>query len=187
VGRQAAPPRPETVTGSRTGAGDSGYRPGHLDDRTRQRSSARRAERRSHRAATDPAATHQRTAPLLPRVSSRDSDRTPGLLRPLLYPFDPNLISQGVPPDDRANADAKIYGPVGGSPKPAETPASSPPNDTAAVAPSAYSGAGSGPSVAIVKYDPKTGRYVDPQGNASVQTNLAAPPTEWTDLLLPTG
>jgi virulence factor Mce-like protein len=103
------------------------------------------------------------------------------------YPVDPNLISQGVPPDDRADADAKIYGPVDGSPKPAETPAAPPPNDTAAAAPSAYSGAASGPSVAIVKYDPKTGRYVDPHCNASVQRNLAAPPAGWTDLLLPTG
>jgi len=34
------------------------------------------------------------------------------------YPLDPNLISQGVPPDSRALPDANIYGPVNGSPLP---------------------------------------------------------------------
>lgn len=34
------------------------------------------------------------------------------------YPLDPNLISQGIPPDDRVNPDANIYGPLQGSPLP---------------------------------------------------------------------
>jgi virulence factor Mce-like protein len=34
------------------------------------------------------------------------------------YPIDPNLISQGVPPDSRALPDSNIYGPLDGSPLP---------------------------------------------------------------------
>ncbi|WP_197380296.1 MCE family protein [Mycolicibacterium mengxianglii] len=34
------------------------------------------------------------------------------------YPLDPNLIAQGIPPDDRVNPDANIYGPLQGSPLP---------------------------------------------------------------------
>jgi hypothetical protein len=34
------------------------------------------------------------------------------------YPFDPNLISQGVPPDDRITANDHIFGPVEGTPLP---------------------------------------------------------------------
>ena len=111
------------------------------------------------------------------------------------YPLDPNLISQGAPPDDRVNPDTKIYGPTEGSPRPAVIPGSPPsdgtpaappapaPNDVVPAAPSAYDGSSPGPSVAVVKYDPRTGRYVDPQGNTFVQKNLAYRATKWTDLL----
>ena len=34
------------------------------------------------------------------------------------YPLDPNLLSQGVPPDDRVTADQRIFGPVEGTPLP---------------------------------------------------------------------
>jgi hypothetical protein len=34
------------------------------------------------------------------------------------YPLDPNLLSQGVPPDDRVTADKRIFGPVEGTPLP---------------------------------------------------------------------
>src|ERR1700735_4716080 len=33
-------------------------------------------------------------------------------------PIDPNLIAQGIPPDDRATADQRIFGPVEGTPLP---------------------------------------------------------------------
>jgi virulence factor Mce-like protein len=33
-------------------------------------------------------------------------------------PLDPNLLSQGVPPDDRATADKRIFGPIEGTPLP---------------------------------------------------------------------
>jgi phospholipid/cholesterol/gamma-HCH transport system substrate-binding protein len=34
------------------------------------------------------------------------------------YPFDPNLISQGVPPDDRTDFNDRIHAPIGGTPLP---------------------------------------------------------------------
>lgn len=56
------------------------------------------------------------------------------------YPIDPNLVSQGIPVDDRVNPDAKIYGPIDGSPlppglAPAGTPPDAPPPDAAGPAP----------------------------------------------------
>jgi phospholipid/cholesterol/gamma-HCH transport system substrate-binding protein len=45
------------------------------------------------------------------------------------YPLDPNLIAQGIPPDDRVNYDANIYGPIEGTPLPpgALAPEATPP------------------------------------------------------------
>ena len=34
------------------------------------------------------------------------------------YPLDPNLLAQGVPPDDRITGNDRIFGPVGGTPLP---------------------------------------------------------------------
>ncbi|MBJ7337178.1 MlaD family protein [Mycolicibacterium sp.] len=135
------------------------------------------------------------------------------------YPIDPNLISQGVPPDSRVNPDANIYGPIEGSPLPPgspgpsgtppdatePTPAQAPipssppvapsdvlapnavPGDPPAAAPSSFSGNGSGggPSVAVVHYDPRTGRYVGPDGHMYTQADLTAPAAarNWKDML----
>src|ERR1700735_5771214 len=33
-------------------------------------------------------------------------------------PVDPNLLAQGIPPDDRVTADKRIFGPVEGTPLP---------------------------------------------------------------------
>ncbi len=38
------------------------------------------------------------------------------------YPLDPNLISQGVPPDDRVTVGDNIFGPVEGTPSPPALP-----------------------------------------------------------------
>src|ERR1700749_3690004 len=35
-----------------------------------------------------------------------------------LAPVDPNLLAQGIPPDDRVTADKRIFGPVEGTPLP---------------------------------------------------------------------
>ncbi|BBX30229.1 MCE family protein [Mycolicibacterium alvei] len=171
------------------------------------------------------------------------------------YPLDPNLISQGVPPDSRVLPDANIYGPLQGSPLPpgvsAPPPGAAPqpvlppnfagtgpgallpgqplyleppvpgappppPVDPDAVplppadlpsateipmvphegghapmpfaepgvAPSAFNGgAGTGPSVAIAKYNPRTGEYMGPDGNLYKQANLVSVPKSWQDLM----
>jgi phospholipid/cholesterol/gamma-HCH transport system substrate-binding protein len=165
------------------------------------------------------------------------------------YPFDPNLIAQGVPPDDRVDFNDRIFAPIEGTPMPpgatpdgtptdplaamgppppsapplpppppgnslngqpippleaplapaagevppipdgpAPGPVEAPPVDGGAVpaAPSAFSGKGSGgPSVAITTYDPRTGRYVTPDGQVQQLTNTVAgsEPKSWKDLL----
>jgi hypothetical protein len=170
------------------------------------------------------------------------------------YPLDPNLLSQGIPPDDRVTADRRIFGPLEGTPLPpgavprgtppgprganpppgtlgaAAPPAPSsasmstqaadfppiapldvptqgalppaapavpppptvpPPPDTVNGAPSHAHPSSFGakpsahvPSVAVAPYDPRTGRYVAPDGKLYRQSDLATStaPKEWQDL-----
>jgi virulence factor Mce-like protein len=123
------------------------------------------------------------------------------------YPIDPNLIAQGVPPDDRAGPDSSIYGPLERTPPPGQgesapangEPAVPPPPPPAAssvpqvplapgtpapaetgpvAAPSSFDANGSGgPSVAVATYDPQTGQYATPDGQVFRQANLAAQPS----------
>jgi phospholipid/cholesterol/gamma-HCH transport system substrate-binding protein len=55
------------------------------------------------------------------------------------------------------------------------------------VAPSSFTtnGTGSGPSVAVAQYNPKTGVYVSPDGHAYQQSNLVSPgtPKSWKDMM----
>lgn len=52
------------------------------------------------------------------------------------------------------------------------------------VAPSAFDGdAGNGPSVAIAKYNPRTGEYMGSDGNLYKQTDLVSTPKTWQDLM----
>jgi phospholipid/cholesterol/gamma-HCH transport system substrate-binding protein len=184
------------------------------------------------------------------------------------YPFDPNLIAQGVPVDDRVDFNDRIHAPLEGTPlppgagstgmppdplaapipltpsapplpppppgnslngvpiPPVEAPVAPaagdvpsaphgpppgpvdvpppgpvdvpppgpvevPPPDGGAVpaAPSAFgsngSGRGAGPSVAVAQYDPRTGRYLAPDGQLQqVSTPVAGTqPRSWKDLL----
>jgi virulence factor Mce-like protein len=129
------------------------------------------------------------------------------------YPLDPNLISQGIPPDDRVTLNDSIYGPLEGTPMPpgpppaqgvpgpppaddappaalpapAEVPAVPVPGpaDGVPVAPSAFTPNGSGPSVAIATYDPQSGQFAAPDGTVGRQADLVAgaQPQTWTDLL----
>lgn len=55
------------------------------------------------------------------------------------YPLDPNLISQGVPPDDRVNGDEYIYAPTEGTP-PGPLPAPTPPSEGPPAPPPAPAG-----------------------------------------------
>jgi hypothetical protein len=129
------------------------------------------------------------------------------------YPIDPNLIAQGIPPDDRVDADDHQYGPIEGTPLPpgvppatevtAPTPPSpadntTPPVDSSplpppqpvpgdAVAPSSFAGndTGASASVAVARYNPRTGAYMAADGHLYRQSNLAAAaPKAWTDLVL---
>ncbi|MGV0746492.1 MCE family protein [Mycolicibacterium sp. XJ870] len=106
------------------------------------------------------------------------------------YPFDPSLIAQGVPPDDRTTLDEQIFGPLEGTPPPVDAPpppadVPPPPADGAVpVAPSAFAPAAGGPSVAFAIYNPRTGQYATPDGEVYSQTNLVTPkPQSWEDML----
>jgi phospholipid/cholesterol/gamma-HCH transport system substrate-binding protein len=170
-------------------------------------------------------------------------------------PLDPNLLSQGIPPDDRVTVNDRIFGPIEGTPlppgavprgtppgprgaygppgpgyaapplpssgpplapmspmsadlapiapldvpSPGERPspaavpappaAPAPPDQVNGVqpqaAPSSFGAKISGPSVATAKYDPRTGRYVGPDGKLYQQSDLATSkaPKTWQDML----
>jgi phospholipid/cholesterol/gamma-HCH transport system substrate-binding protein len=127
------------------------------------------------------------------------------------YPVDPNLLSQGVPPDDRVSADKRIFAPLEGTPLPPESPGprgtppgppapgslneppsvpapAVPPAGAAPAAPSSFDANSSerGPSVGVVHYDPRTGRYVRPDGQLFRQADLTPPatPKSWQDMIL---
>ncbi len=151
------------------------------------------------------------------------------------YPFDPNLVAQGVPLDDRVTFGDNIFAPVEGTPLPpgvgpppgpvpppgapppavpaagtlAPAEATTPPPDEApqlapppaegpapgpapeGAAPQAMPSASgtsssvAGPSVATVQYNPRTGRYVGPDGRLYQQSDLvtSSAPKTWEDLL----
>ena len=131
------------------------------------------------------------------------------------YPLDPNLISQGVPPDQRVNMRDRIFGPVEGTPLPPglqpppggpgqtspqspAVPAPAPPEGAepgdgttagvASAAPSAFKPNGSrrGP-VAFARYDPQTGHYLAADGRLYQQSDLVtnARPKSWKDMMMP--
>jgi phospholipid/cholesterol/gamma-HCH transport system substrate-binding protein len=130
------------------------------------------------------------------------------------YPLDPNLIAQGIPPDDRVTFEENIHAPIEGTPMPPGAPpppgmapspgpvtpvvpplpdqAAPPPAGTpgaVTAAPSSYGANTSGPdpSVAIAHYDPQTGQYATPDGNFAQQTDLVDPPKTWQDLIFKAG
>jgi phospholipid/cholesterol/gamma-HCH transport system substrate-binding protein len=125
------------------------------------------------------------------------------------YPLDPNLISQGVPLDDRLTYRDRIFGPVEGTPPPpglpGPPPAAPPPpaplpapaptelpppagTDLPPAEPNAFNSKGPRvtPSVAVLHYDPRTGRYVTPDGHLFRQSDLvpAKTPKTWKDMLV---
>jgi virulence factor Mce-like protein len=110
-------------------------------------------------------------------------------------PFDPNLLKQGIPIDDRVDFNDRIFAPPGGTPLPPwATPAGTSPDSPRPVVPAPPPGAPDaapsantdpGPSVAVVPYDPNTGKYMTPDGRYEQQTNLVpgSGPKTWTDLM----
>jgi phospholipid/cholesterol/gamma-HCH transport system substrate-binding protein len=150
-----------------------------------------------------------------PTVEICDSDKPfePLALHPHTfgpYPIDPNLISQGIPPDDRVpgEADGRLFAPVQGTPPPPGAQPSGagleapppplgdpPPPDPHTgdispempAAPSSFNTNGAdGPSVAVASYDPRTGRYLGPDGIAHTQSDLVTDttPRDWKELVL---
>jgi hypothetical protein len=118
------------------------------------------------------------------------------------YPIDPNLVSQGVPVDGRVDLDERIHAPIEGTPLPPgvtvppgtppgvpapfEQPPSTPamPPGGVPAAPNAFTPGG--PAVAIVQYDPQTGRYAAPDGRVLQQTDLAAGAHKtWQQMMIP--
>jgi phospholipid/cholesterol/gamma-HCH transport system substrate-binding protein len=127
-----------------------------------------------------------------PTVQICDSDRP---FEPLAmrqhalgpFPFDPNLIAQGIAPDRRVTDDKQIFGPVRGAPLPTGAP---PPQPPAAAAPSsAQLGDQGAPPVVVATYDPSTGRYLSADGIAHTQLDLKAGSAQhgWQELVLPEG
>jgi virulence factor Mce-like protein len=129
------------------------------------------------------------------------------------YPIDPNLVSQGIPPDNRVTDDEHIFGPLAGTPRPGDAvpaagpeqippaPAEAPPPDPGQIppsqpnnggdpgalpaAPSAFAPEASGrPPVVVTQYNPRTGRYMS-DGQPYQQTNLVngAIPKSWKEML----
>lgn len=97
------------------------------------------------------------------------------------FPIDPNLIAQGVPPDDRVTFQEQIHGPIEGTPMPPAVPG---PGGATPAAPSSSSSTAPEPSVAFATYNPQTGQYAAPDGNVYRQTDLVTPPAQnWEDLL----
>jgi len=120
------------------------------------------------------------------------------------YPLDPNLISQGIPPDDRTTVDNHIFGPVEGTPPPAGVSpppagtlpapepqqAPNPPVDphsatdapppaganpaAPTASPSGFNRVESGPPVALARYNPHTGEYLAYDGKWYRQSDLVA-------------
>ena len=77
-------------------------------------------------------------------------------------------VPPGVSPDD-------LHFPPTATPVPAPPPI---------VSPSAFTGGqGKGPSVAVAKYNPRTGEYMGSDGKLYRQADLAAAPTSWRDLM----
>ncbi|MDG4664818.1 MlaD family protein [Mycobacterium sp. 236(2023)] len=77
------------------------------------------------------------------------------------YPFDPNLVGQGVPPDDRVTEGELDFAPPQGTPPP--------------------------PPAAPALYDPGSGRVAAPDGTVFTQADLAAGggAATWQELILP--
>jgi phospholipid/cholesterol/gamma-HCH transport system substrate-binding protein len=121
----------------------------------------------------------------------------PHILGP--YPFDPNLVAQGIPPDSRVSRDETIFGPITGTPPPpGAAPAGTPPDSSSPPpppdvppgqphpsAPSAHQTGSGTANFAVAQYNPRTGNYFGADGNLYTQTNVAdnPPAASWTDLL----
>ena len=90
-----------------------------------------------------------------------------------------------APPAEAPLAPAAAPVPPADAPPPAPVPDLAPMDSGGGVAPSAFTGGPTGPSVAIATYDPATGQYATPDGSVFRQSDLVKPGAErsWKDLL----
>jgi phospholipid/cholesterol/gamma-HCH transport system substrate-binding protein len=118
-------------------------------------------------------------------------------------PIDPNLITQGIPPDSRVNSGDHLYGPINGTPPPSgatptppqepsdpappETsgfvdPTLAPPSDPSTPSPAVQTSTApssfdterpDGASVSTASYNPRTGSYLGPDRRMYRQTDIA--------------
>jgi hypothetical protein len=92
-----------------------------------------------------------------------------------------------APPADAAIPPPPPGNSLNGEPIPPAGPPPGPDGGVPAAAPSSFdgNGSGTGPSVAVARYNPATGMYVTPDGQVFRQTNLSAKgaPKSWEDLL----
>jgi phospholipid/cholesterol/gamma-HCH transport system substrate-binding protein len=93
------------------------------------------------------------------------------------YPFDPNLIAQGVPPDDRTDFNDRIHAPIGGTPlPPGAMPAATPPDATPPGAPPPPLGPAPGPvAPAAVAPAPPAGNSLN---GVPIPADPVPPPAE---------
>ncbi|MCG7581210.1 MCE family protein [Mycolicibacterium sp. OfavD-34-C] len=129
------------------------------------------------------------------------------------YPFDPNLVAQGIPLDSRVNERERLYAPIEGTPPgnavpppgseltPPPDAGTPPPNgapplpapdtalpqgaDAPPAAPAGFAApyATPGPSVAVAPYNVVTGQYTTPGGAIASQTDLVGPAETWQELM----
>jgi phospholipid/cholesterol/gamma-HCH transport system substrate-binding protein len=105
---------------------------------------------------------------------------------PVSPPWAPQVTDPAAvpPPPAGIPAATEVPLPPGVAPGDVPLPPTAVPVPAPGVAPSAFSGgASSGPSVAIAKYNPRTGEYMGSDGKLYRQADLAAAPKTWQDLM----
>ncbi|MDT5408479.1 MAG: phospholipid/cholesterol/gamma-HCH transport system substrate-binding protein [Mycobacterium sp.] len=87
-------------------------------------------------------------------------------------PLDPNLLAQGVPPDDRVTADKRIFGPIEGTPMPlGAIPRGTPPGPRGATPPPGTMGAATPPVPSSANMSTQAENYP-----SIAPLDIAAPP-----------
>jgi virulence factor Mce-like protein len=111
--------------------------------------------------------------PLLPGQSIYTEPPVPG--QPPPPAPDPNAVPLAPAQRPEATEVPVPHGPA--------LPGPEPDGSAPTTAPSAFHGGSSGPSVAIAKYDPRTGQYMGSDGKLYQQANLVTTPKSWQDLM----
>jgi phospholipid/cholesterol/gamma-HCH transport system substrate-binding protein len=112
-------------------------------------------------------------------------------------PLPPGQVPAGAPPGSPPEVPVIPFPNTPPPPPPAAPPTLPPPGNSLngvpippvtppapGAAPAGYARDGDGPSIAVVPYDPRTGKYTTPDGKLEQRPALVEnPPDKWTDLL----